>query len=266
MQIMDNRYLFVCGCPRSGTTALTKVFNWHPDVLLGMERYAILFRRTPHAMKRELFTVERFLDIREGDCGYKSFDQRVAYSNSPMGNIRQEEIRTASVVGDKITQLYKNFDVFEGAEWEGAEVTIVQIIRNIFNVARSYEARLKDPKDTWRFNYMDGIKEWTDAISYGLQAAEAKGSRTRFLVVGYENLFERGKDQFLIGCRKLIRAVGLDTSRKFEIDVSRVFLQGEKVAKRREDRTETVSSDEIASHVFPQALETYRRLSEQTFV
>lgn len=57
--------LFICGCPRSGTTAMWEMLAQHPQILLGMERY---FRRfTPAKFKSTLFGIRRFFTFLTGD-------------------------------------------------------------------------------------------------------------------------------------------------------------------------------------------------------
>lgn len=263
---MSEKFLFICGCPRSGTTALTHMFNWHPKVLLGIERYAALFRRNSKAMNKDLFSAQRFSDVRKGDCGYSSLEQMREYSIHYGRRIDLNDISTAQIVGDKITQLYEDFDVFEENGWAGESITIVQIIRNVFDVARSYEARNTDPDDKWRFNYVDGVKEWAHAIERGLHAAESNASKTRFLMVNYENLFELGEEQFLVGCNKLIEAIGLDSTPSFEEGLKKLYKHGKAVAARRIAKTALVADEEIIAQVSEEALENYNKLRALAYI
>ena len=60
------RLLFVGGPPKSGTTALVRYLNQHPEVLLCMERYKWV---PPHLIRPDLFTFERILDYRPSPRG-----------------------------------------------------------------------------------------------------------------------------------------------------------------------------------------------------
>lgn len=257
---MADQFLFVCGCPRSGTTALTHILNWHPRIVLGIERFAALFRRAPQRFTPELFEIDRFSEIRQGDCGYGGFLEFPAYSNSWASPWDPQDIATAAWVGDKITQLYQSFDVFEGEAWAGKDMVIVQIIRSVFDVARSYEARLLDPSDKWSFSYRDGILEWSEAIEKGLQIAEGRGRAPRFIVVNYERLFESGESAFVDGCATLVRAIGLGVPPRFQAGLKKVFRAGEGVLERRVSRGGMVANEDIAEHLTPRALENYKRL------
>lgn len=263
---MRQNFLFICGCPRSGTTALTHVFNWHPNVLLGMERYAALFRKNSNAMNKDLFTAQRFSDIRAGDCGYMSFEQMREYSINYGRRIDPNDISTAQIVGDKITQLYVDFEVFKENSWAEENVTIVQIIRNVFEVARSYEARNSNPTDKWGFGYVDGVKEWTHAIERGLHMVETNTSKTRFLIVNYENLFECGEELFLLGCNKLIESIGLDVAPSFKDGLKKIYKHGEAVAEIRSSKISLVMDEEIASQLSEQALENYNKLRALAYI
>lgn len=53
------RPLFIAGCPRSGTTALTRYLNLHPEILLCIERYKYL---DPERITPDLFTFKRILN------------------------------------------------------------------------------------------------------------------------------------------------------------------------------------------------------------
>ena len=41
---MPEQYLFVTGCPRSGTTALVELLASHYAIVIGMERYKYVAR------------------------------------------------------------------------------------------------------------------------------------------------------------------------------------------------------------------------------
>ncbi|MGB3557162.1 MAG: sulfotransferase [Geitlerinemataceae cyanobacterium] len=54
----------VCGCPRSGTTAITKLLNSHSKIIIGMERYKYQIRKSdPNSINPSLFLPEHFLNI-----------------------------------------------------------------------------------------------------------------------------------------------------------------------------------------------------------
>jgi len=49
------KYLFVAGCPRSGTTALVKILNSHDQIILGMERFKYVNKITPNHFTKTNF-------------------------------------------------------------------------------------------------------------------------------------------------------------------------------------------------------------------
>lgn len=241
---------------------MTHILNWHSDVLLGVERYAKLFGRNPNAMKRGLFRAERFANIRPTDCGYSSFETAREYNNRASRNIVPEDISMSAVVGDKITKLYKNFDVFEGEGWLGSDVTVLQIIRNVFDVARSYEARAQNSKDRWSFDYAQGISDWAESMRYPIRTINSEGIKTKFIFVNYENLFETDARQYYDACKKIIREIGLNVTPDFLEGIKRVFDGTAIVARRREGRGELVSDEDIRSRLTADAIEDYRKLQE----
>jgi Sulfotransferase family len=67
--VADLKYCFVFGCPRSGTTAVVRLLQAHPRVVIGMERHKFLLSRRRDRAKfgPALFEPERFFDFRPGD-------------------------------------------------------------------------------------------------------------------------------------------------------------------------------------------------------
>ena len=184
---MTKRTLIVGGCPRSGTTALTRLLNCHPDVLLGDERYYWLFEHRRIAARH--FARERFLDVREADRHWA--EGRAPW---PEGDIAARYDR-ASVIGDKYPRLADVADHLVSA-LPGAQ--LVWIVRNPLSVAESYEARRADEADGWPFGLKRALDDWNNGARSALGHADA-------LVLSYERLFAGGADP-----ARLFRALDLD--------------------------------------------------------
>ena len=65
------RYAFITGCSRSGTTALTRLLNRHPDVAIGYERNNRLAGRG--LLTPSLFEPERFRRFEADDSHHTGY-------------------------------------------------------------------------------------------------------------------------------------------------------------------------------------------------
>lgn len=183
----DRDFLFVGGCVRSGTTAITRVLNAHPDVLVGEERYLQAWGK--HKVRPEHFEKDRYLDYQDGD--------------SPRGmyKFRDEADRfpSARYVGDKhpfVFWLYKDF------ENHFADASVVYILRNPVSVCESAQARADDPSDRFAIDGERTLGFWNDSIE---RTIKALNTGARIVVVCYEEIF--GSRSVIA---KLFRALKLD--------------------------------------------------------
>nr|WP_282960708.1 sulfotransferase [Actibacterium sp. MT2.3-13A] len=147
------RFAFVTGCSRSGTTALTRLLNKHPEICIGFERFAKVHRR--RELAPEHFQPERFLDVRPEDTHYDELTGFRAFHARKIG--------TARVVGDKIPQLSDRYKALFRAF---PEARVVYTLREPFSVAESFERRAGDPEDGWaqERGYLAAIEEWNESL------------------------------------------------------------------------------------------------------
>src|SRR2546423_1804094 len=62
------QYLFLCGVPRSGTTAACQLLNSHPHIVMGVERYKYLYSNaSADGLDRSLFERGRFFEFKDSD-------------------------------------------------------------------------------------------------------------------------------------------------------------------------------------------------------
>lgn len=158
------RYVFVCGTPRSGTTLLAKVFGSNGQVVLGIERFK---RLLGCGYVPELFVKDRFFDFQVSDTNARYEAYRDYYESA------RRKFEDARYIGDKIPNLYKRIsqvnDAFSG------EATFVFCYRNLFEVAASWNARAQNPKDrNWpeANDYREAVKHWNDSFRQALQAKQ----------------------------------------------------------------------------------------------
>ena len=244
MQTEQRRNLFVCGAARSGTTALTRLLNTHPDVVVGIERYKYRLLGAQEDIDYVgLFTRDRFFSYEPGDT---NIDINTSYIKD-MERMRAK-FDSALYVGDKVPGLYKRLN-FVGETFPGCKV--VFIVRDPMLVAASWEARAINSEDSWseKQGYVQAVEEWNRSIACALKAR--KILRHDFMCVSYERTFVSRR-----------HAVLRDLGRQLELKrpwskQSKKFLSN---ANERARNARTVSS-EIRKHVEQHAdYEKYAKL------
>ena len=140
---MDRQHLFVCGVARSGTTVLTRTLNGHPQIALGLERFKGLVARgrieeyLPHP-----FTADRFFDFSDGLTDILPDSQAFG----PFYAAVREKFDGARYVGDKVPGMFR---FMANMKRQFPEAKFVIIIRDIEQVAHSWDARATNPADHW---------------------------------------------------------------------------------------------------------------------
>ncbi|MBN2648945.1 MAG: sulfotransferase [Prolixibacteraceae bacterium] len=130
---MTKKYLFIGGCARSGTSALTKLIGKHHDVVLGMERYNKLCHKMTYSLTKEHFEKERFFNIEKGDTFYNDFDQMHKYDSDIY-----HKFDNCKYIGLKYPKIHTILDEIKTTF---NDIKIIFIYRNIFDVANSWNQR-----------------------------------------------------------------------------------------------------------------------------
>ncbi|MDE2813888.1 MAG: sulfotransferase [Gemmatimonadota bacterium] len=178
--------LFVCGTPRSGTTAMANLLNTNPRIVMGVERYGRLLvlycrGRDPARNGRRigsLFGRERLL-----------FDQRKK-DNKPFPptelDAASAKYDSAAYVGDKVPLLFR-YMLPLGEACPTAKM--IYIVRDPVTVAASWQRRADNPEDAWPAmnGYRASVRVWNESVDCALAAKEALG--TRVAVVHYDTFF-----------------------------------------------------------------------------
>lgn len=176
-------YLFVCGTPRSGTTAVARTLNYHPDIVLGVERFKLRYADDAYdgARLRNLFTKDRFFAFSTEDTNVSAdmaFARRYELSKA--------KYDSAIYVGDKSPRLYERLQFLRRTF---LACRVVFVLRDPFHVARSWQMRATDPNDLWyRVNdYRAAVDEWNTGISHVARSLDM--FRDDLIVVAYDEFF-----------------------------------------------------------------------------
>lgn len=187
---MDKRYLFICGCPRSGTAAMWDVLTAHPDIVLGIEWFAA----RAADLTPELFERERFFNPVQGeDCG---INVRAHARSQTRFAAMVDRFDSALFVGDKIPFLFRYLDSV-GRTFPGA--TIVWMLRDIYEVAASYKKRDTDPNDVaWGSG---GVRDAVAHVNEALTRLLQPPAGVDIIVVHYERMFRETGGAFSLAAR-----------------------------------------------------------------
>lgn len=174
--------LFVAGCPRSGTTALWKLLVSHPAIVLGVERYVLL--AYANKLSPKLFAKEKFFSLRPGETFYDSLE-----GFSPYYAQAKLAYDGARWIGDKLPNLYLSYPALAA---KFASVHVIYILRNIIDVAGSYQKRAEDVGDTtWqkKRDYAVAVEDWNQSLRATLGQLTGNSGHVVFHIVCYEELF-----------------------------------------------------------------------------
>lgn len=173
--------MFIGGPPRSGTTAIVDYLNQHPEVLVCMERYKWV---PPHEVRPELFTFERILDYRPSSRGDRP------ETNTPreyhVELLAGKDPERLAWVGDK-TPAY-----VEQLRWlseNNPGASFILTYRSLEEVAESFEARAKDPRDPWLLGGLEaGVEQWNAAMKATRNFIKS-ARNLNVLILSYHNFF-----------------------------------------------------------------------------
>jgi hypothetical protein len=177
---MAQQYLFICGCPRSGTTALVRLLNSHHSLAIGMERYKYyassknISRINPAAFKSNTF-----FDLQDNqtNINWKYFyDELIAKYESGV-----------KYLGDKYPHYYR---FYPQINQNLGDVKWIFIIRDVFSIANSYNARAADPKDKWskEANFQRAVEHWNESL-VSTWKYQKNNPNPNLFVCEYERLF-----------------------------------------------------------------------------
>lgn len=180
-----DKFIFVSGCPRSGTSAMVRLLNRDPRIALGMERFKYLKGR----LERRHFRREYFLNPTPDETNVLApkFYRRLR---------RKFDSGTAVVyVGDKVLP-HGDSSIYEGLAREFADCRFLYMFRQLEGVANSFNRRAANPNDTnWpaKNDYRLAVEVWNESLA-ALQRFLGTEAGQRTLVVSYEQVFSGDVD------------------------------------------------------------------------
>ena len=213
-------YLFICGCPRSGTTALWKTVTGHKEVAIGVERY--IKKSIPKfKLTSKDFQKENFFTYKEGQTHFPDL------TSAGYGKYYEElapRYEDCKYFGDKTPQLYTQY---EGIFSAFPEAKVLFIFRNIYDVAQSYINRKNNPKDGWQKDHKKAVEEWNESLKATLTALK-KGRD--ILSIEYEPFFY--DDDFQ---GELFNYLDLKTNLQYRINFKNVKIMANRIGNKRQN-------------------------------
>ena len=199
----DVRYLFIAGCPRSGTTALTTLLNHDERILLGQER----FRKIRKVLEPFHFSEDVFFNPTERETSWAMPYRRETVRPGTFADYQALRSRWRSgsvrILGDKAPYYFRQLErlgrVFP-------EARFVVLVRDLHEVARSYRDRAANPADAWPVenDHRLAVRDWGESLHHA--HAFAAQDADRLLLVSYARFFFGAADEL----DRLYRFLGLE--------------------------------------------------------
>jgi Glycosyl transferases group 1/Sulfotransferase family len=204
------RYLFIAGCPRSGTSALTFLLNEHPQLAIGFER----FKRIRGVLDPFHFDPARLFApvTAETDVAGELLYERLA---------RRWDAGGVQVLGDKVPLYTRVLPALLDRFPQGR---VVVLVRELPDVAASFRRRAADPDDWWpaENDHRAAVELWNEALA-DTRRAERLGYGERILLLPYEAFF--GADTRELGERwlhALMSFIGVPASARLSAEHERL--------------------------------------------
>ncbi|MCP4458653.1 MAG: sulfotransferase [Cytophagales bacterium] len=173
-------YLFLCGTPRSGTTALMHLLNTHSQIVLGIERYKFLYSK-PKNLTLALFEKKRFFNFKDQDTNISpNGPTELLYENALV------KFDTAKYIGDKTPKIFKRYNqinkIYEGTKF-------IFIVRDIYSVASSWNVRAQNDADQgWDKDkdYKKAVESWNESLT---KTKDAIDNKIDVCIIHYNSFF-----------------------------------------------------------------------------
>ncbi|MEL6494225.1 MAG: sulfotransferase [Cyanobacteria bacterium J06623_7] len=177
---MKQKYLFICGCPRSGTTALVRLLNSHPALAVGMERYKYYAsKKKISKINKSSFEFNSFFDLKDNQT---NINWKYFYDE-----LEPKYKLGVTYLGDKYPHYYR---FYHRLNHNLGNVRWIFIVRDIASIARSYNSRAADPEDSWSADadFTKAVEHWNESLTETWKYQKSNPSPKLF-VCEYERLF-----------------------------------------------------------------------------
>lgn len=182
---MTKPCLIVTGVARSGTTALAELLNAHTGICVGIERYKFQFLRAQN-YSASLFEKDRFFDFRDADTNL-SPERRPAWQ--PVYDAMAAKWDDAAIIGDKVPDL---IPCLEGFMRQNPGHKYLCIMRNLKDVALSWQARADRPRDLWPAGkgFAQACQNWSTQHDVLHDLIIDQDTRKRLMLLDYDRMYD----------------------------------------------------------------------------
>ena len=246
---MAKKILFICGCARSGTTALWRLMVTHPKIVLGVERYVLLANQKRNNFSARLFEKDKFFDLQPKETFYKELTAQGYY------DIARERFDDALWVGDKIPHLFQKYDEVDAAM---PDAHYIYIVRNIIDVAGSYQKRAETGSWKETRDYARAVNDWRHSLEATLKFRAKADLKSRVHIISYEELYLQA-----VKLEPLFAKLDLDVTPQVQAQYQKTIDKSVELENRRGDTLTSAKRHYIALHA---PFEAFKEILEHRVV
>ena len=186
-EAQKKQFVFVCGAPRSGTTALASLISALDNTHIGQEIF-------PAAVKQPNPT-----PLTQASFDKHALQENLSHKYGPSVATNQlTRFEKSGVIGDKHPHYHRHLPILSEAF---PSCHFVFIYRDITDVARSFQRRFENPNDQWNLPDYLAVHYWCDAATNFLTFYERNIHQCS--IVSFENLFASGSEMGITSAQVL---------------------------------------------------------------
>ncbi|NOR87728.1 MAG: hypothetical protein GQ527_08980 [Bacteroidales bacterium] len=232
--LQNKKYLFVGGCPRSGTTRISFIIGAHPEIILGIERYNNILHKKQFSLTQEHFSNSRFMKVERNDTFYQDFLNFKRHLHIP------SKWDHAKYIGVKYPIIDEIIDELNHSI---GQITVLYIYRDVFDVAESWNRRA-EIGNNWpkTKRYKDAVIKWNESLS-SIKDFILKGEN--IICINFNDLLFSEKP-----IDEIFNKLGLEISDEVEMELqyARSISNGKKEKKGKLSDTEYQYINSHAKH------------------